>query len=66
MELQHVFDQIQEISVENRSIMVSTGDFQESFGSIVEMFEGRLSHFRKNLTKVADSFPRKRKKSVQK
>lgn len=63
-ELLHVFEKIQTLSSENRSITIENDGWKESFGSLVECFEPKLNYFRKNLSKVADKLPGRRKKNV--
>ena len=66
-ELGKVFEEMQLIASEHRSIMISTdAQFNESFGMVMDGFEPKLDHFRSRVTRIADKFPRQRRNRSKK
>lgn len=64
MQLQQVFDEIEQICAENPSLMMTEDETNWSFRCIVEGFSSKLALFRRRLHKFADVMPGRRKKNV--
>lgn len=68
LELDRVFQEIKEVSKDNRSIVITIGTngdrWVESLGMNLDMFEQKLDFFRSRLNKFIDAYPSKRRKRV--
>lgn len=69
LELDKVFQEIKEISKENRDLNILVGPsgdkWGESLGMNIDLFEEKLAFFRTRLNKFIDVYPSSRKKRVQ-